>query len=106
MIRFFSSELLEAKKIFQQEKNINLNEIIKKLSAKKISVEYLEHLHPHTLQKARLEDNISLLAGAIRCGETRLIDHVFLMKRRPIIAIDGPAAVSYTHLTLPTNREV
>ena len=88
LIRFFSSELLEAKKNFQQEKNINLNEIIKKLSAKKISIEYLEHLHPHTLQKARLEDNISLLAGAIRCGETRLI------------------AVSYTHLTLPTKQMV
>jgi len=66
LIRFFSSELLEAKKIFQEEKKINLKEIIKKLSAKKISIEYLEHLHPHTLQKARLEDNISLLAGAIR----------------------------------------
>ena len=38
LIRFFSSELLEAKKIFQQEKKINLNEIIKKLSAKKISI--------------------------------------------------------------------
>ena len=91
LIRIFSSELLEAKKIFQQEKKINLNEIIKKLSAKKIAIEYLEHLHTHTLQKAKFEDNISLLAGAIRCGETRLIDHVFLMKRRPIIAIDGPA---------------
>jgi len=87
LIRFFSSELLKAKKNFQQGKNINLNEIIKKLSAKKISIEYLEHLHPHTLQKARIEDNISLLAGAIRCGETRLIDHVFLMKRKPIMQL-------------------
>ena len=58
LISFFSRELVEAKKIFQQEKKINLNEIIKKLSAKKISIEYLEHLHPHTLQKAKLEDNI------------------------------------------------
>ena len=99
LIRFFSSELLEAKKNFQQDKKINLNQIIKKLSAKKISIEYLEHLHPHTLQKARLEDNISLLAGAIRCGETRLIDHVFLMKRRPIIAIDGPAGSGKSTVT-------
>ncbi len=99
LIRFFSSELLEAKKIFQQEKKINLKEIIKKLSAKKISIEYLEHLHPHTLQKAKHEDNISLLAGAIRCGETRLIDHVFLMKRRPIIAIDGPAGSGKSTVT-------
>jgi len=71
LISFFSSELLEAKKYFQEDKTINLNQIIKKLSAKKISIEYLEHLHPYTLQKAKLEDNISLLAGAIRCGETR-----------------------------------
>ena len=99
LIRFFSSELLEAKKNFQKDKKINLNEIIKKLSAKKISIEYLEHLHPHTLQKAKLEDNISLLAGAIRCGETRLIDHVFLMKRRPIIAIDGPAGSGKSTVT-------
>ncbi len=99
LIRFFSNELLEAKKNFQQEKKINLKEIIKKLSAKKIAIEYLEHLHPHTLQKTRVEDNISLLAGAIRCGETRLIDHVFLMKRRPIIAIDGPAGSGKSTVT-------
>jgi pantoate ligase/cytidylate kinase len=98
-MRLFSSELLEAKKIFQQEKKINLQEINRKLSAKKISIEYLEHLHPHTLHKARFEDNISLLAGAIRCGETRLIDHVFLMKRRPIIAIDGPAGSGKSTVT-------
>ena len=99
MISFFSSELLKAKKNYQKEKKINLNEITEKLSAKKISIEYLEHLHPNTLQKARLEDNISLLAGAIRCGETRLIDHVFLMKRRPIIAIDGPAGSGKSTVT-------
>ncbi|KGF92078.1 bifunctional pantoate--beta-alanine ligase/(d)CMP kinase [Prochlorococcus marinus] len=99
LIRFFSKELLLAKKTFQEEKKISVKEIIKKLSAKKISIEYLEHLHPHTLQKARIEDNISLLAGAIRCGETRLIDHVFLMKRRPIIAIDGPAGSGKSTVT-------
>ncbi len=99
LIKFFSSELFKAKKIFQQEKKINLKEIIKKLSAKKISIEYLEHLQPYTLQKAKLEDNISLLAGAIRCGETRLIDHVFLMKRMPIIAIDGPAGSGKSTVT-------
>ncbi|KGG03164.1 Pantoate--beta-alanine ligase [Prochlorococcus marinus str. MIT 9321] len=98
-IKFFSNELLQAKKNFQQEKTISLKEMIRKLSAEKISIEYLEHLNPHTLQKARVEDNISLLAGAIRCGETRLIDHVFLMKRRPIIAIDGPAGSGKSTVT-------
>ncbi len=99
LIRFFSNELLEAKNNFQQEQKISLEEIMKKLSKEKISIEYLEHLHPHTLQKAKVEDNISLLAGAIKCGETRLIDHVFLMKRRPIIAIDGPAGSGKSTVT-------
>ncbi|WP_288262688.1 bifunctional pantoate--beta-alanine ligase/(d)CMP kinase [uncultured Prochlorococcus sp.] len=99
LIRVFSNELLLAKKIFQQEKKVNLKEIIKKLSAKKISIEYLEHLHPYTLQQSSVEDNISILAGAIRCGETRLIDHIFLMRRRPIIAIDGPAGSGKSTVT-------
>ncbi len=99
LIRFFSNELLEAKKNFQQEKKINLREIIRKLSAEKISIEYLEHLHPYTLKKSEVDDNISILAGAIRCGETRLIDHVFLMKRSPIIAIDGPAGSGKSTVT-------
>jgi pantoate ligase/cytidylate kinase len=99
LIRFFSNELLEAKKNFQKEKKINVKDIVKKLSAEKISIEYLEHLHPYTFQKVKFEDNISLLAGAIRCGETRLIDHVFLMKRSPIIAIDGPAGSGKSTVT-------
>ncbi len=99
LMRFFSNELLIAKKIFKQEEKINIKKIIKKLSAEKISVEYLEHLHPYTLQHAGVEDNISILAGAIRCGETRLIDHVFLMKRSPIIAIDGPAGSGKSTVT-------
>lgn len=99
LIRFFSNELLIAKNKFKQEKKINLKEIIKKLKAEKISIEYLEHLHPYTLQNLEIEDNISILAGAIRCGETRLIDHVFLMKRSPIIAIDGPAGSGKSTVT-------
>ena len=33
------------------------------------------------------------------CGNTRLIDHVFLMKRKPIIAIDGPAGSGKSTVT-------
>ena len=99
LIRFFSNELLKAKNNFKQEKKINLKKIIKKLTAEKISIEYLEHLHPYTLQNLEVKDNISILAGAIRCGETRLIDHVFLMKRSPIIAIDGPAGSGKSTVT-------
>ncbi len=99
LIRFFSNELLIAKNNFKKEKKINLKEIIQKLSAEKILIEYLDHLHPYTLQNLGADDNISILAGAIRCGKTRLIDHVFLMKRSPIIAIDGPAGSGKSTVT-------
>jgi len=99
LMRFFSNELLRAKRNFKEESKINLKEIIQKLSAKKILIEYLEHLNPYTLQTLGDEDNISILAGAIRCGETRLIDHIFLMKRSPIIAIDGPAGSGKSTVT-------
>jgi len=59
----------------------------------------LDQLNPYNLQKVSLKDNISILAGAIRCSETRLIDHVFLMKRNPIIAIDGPAGSGKSTIT-------
>ena len=98
-IRLFSNELFLAKKTFKQDKKINLQNITTKLKSKNISIEYLEHLHPYTLQKATLKDNISILAGAIKCGKTRLIDHVFLMKRSPIIAIDGPAGAGKSTVT-------
>ena len=99
LIRLFSNELLRAKTIFKKEKKINLKHITKKLESENILIEYLEHLQPYNLQKATLKDNISILAGAIKCGETRLIDHVFLMKRSPIIAIDGPAGSGKSTVT-------
>ena len=99
VIRLFSDELFIARKIFTQEKQINLKKIRRKLESKKVSIEYLEHLNPYNLKKVSSKDNISILAGAIRCGETRLIDHVFLMKRKPIIAIDGPAGSGKSTVT-------
>ena len=99
LVRLFSNELFFAKKHFKETKKVNLNAIIKKIESKKISIEYLEHLHPFKLKNASINDNISILAGAIRCGKTRLIDHVFLMKRNPIIAIDGPAGSGKSTVT-------
>ncbi len=99
ILQLFSNEILKAKKIFKKVKRINLKKITEKLESKNISIEYLEHLNPYNLTKSQEEDNFSILAGAIKCGKTRLIDHVFLMKRKPIIAIDGPAGSGKSTIT-------
>lgn len=64
-----------------------------------LEVEYLERVDPLTLQPCGAEKAISLLAAAVRCGTTRLIDHVFLMTRQPLVAIDGPAGAGKSTVT-------
>jgi len=106
ILKLFSNELCNAKNIFKKDKKIDLQKLTKKLESKNILIEYLEHLHPYNLKKVDDKDNISLLAGAIKCGETRLIDHVFLMKRNPIIAIDGPAGSGKSTITKLIAKEL
>ena len=98
-LKLFSTELIKSKKIFNQTKKIDLNKLIKRLIDKDIKIEYLEHVNAFDLKRATSEINITMLAGAIICGSTRLIDHVFLMKRNPIIAIDGPAGSGKSTVT-------
>ena len=98
-LKSFSIELVNTKKLFNQTKKIDLTEIIERLKDKDIEVEYLEHVNAFNLRKSTSEMNITMLAGAIICGKTRLIDHVFLMKRKPIIAIDGPAGSGKSTIT-------
>ena len=69
------------------------------LSAAGLEVEYVERVDPITLQPCGSETAISLLAAAVRCGTTRLIDHVFLMTRQPLVAIDGPAGAGKSTVT-------
>ncbi len=106
ILQSFSNELIHAKNVFKKYKKIDLKQITKKLESNNISIEYLEHLHPYNLKKVKKEDNISILAGAIKCGKTRLIDHVFLMKRNPIIAIDGPAGSGKSTITKLIAKEL
>lgn len=64
-----------------------------------LEVEYVETVDPVTLQSVQPGRSIRLLAAAVRCGDTRLIDHVFIMTRSPIVAIDGPAGAGKSTVT-------
>ena len=98
-LQYFSKELKKAKKNFLVNKVINLGEINNSFKKKNLKVEYLQHLSAFSLNESIDKENITILAGAILCGSTRLIDHVFLMKRKPIIAIDGPAGSGKSTVT-------
>lgn len=56
-----------------------------------LQVEYIELVHPETLQPVEKIETVGLLAIAAHLGKTRLIDNILLRSRRPIVAIDGPA---------------
>ncbi len=81
-------------------KSIDLNQLRSKLEKHNLKVQYLEIVDWKKL--APIDPNkskICLLAAAVHCGKTRLIDHTFLMKRKPIIAIDGPAGAGKSTVT-------
>ena len=62
-------------------------------------VDYVEALKPQSLQAQPRLGGLTLLAAAAHCGPSRLIDHVFLMSRAPIVAIDGPAGAGKSTVT-------
>ena len=64
-----------------------------------LAVDYAQLVQPFTLRPVADAEGLSLLAVAARCGRTRLIDHVFLMSRAPIVAIDGPAGAGKSTVT-------
>ena len=64
-----------------------------------LAVEYVEAVDPATLQPQVGSNKPTLLAAAVRCGTTRLIDHIFWTARRPIVAIDGPAGAGKSSVT-------
>ncbi len=91
--------LKEAKTDFEKEKVINLTKIASKLKENSLKIEYLKIVDPFSLKEIENLDGICLLAAAVKCGSTRLIDHTFLMQRKPIIAIDGPAGAGKSTVT-------
>ena len=68
--------------------------------------EYVAFVDGHTLQPVERPQGLSLLAAAVRCGSTRLIDHLFLMSRAPIVAIDGPAGAGKSTVTRALARRL
>ncbi|WP_107667684.1 bifunctional pantoate--beta-alanine ligase/(d)CMP kinase [Cyanothece sp. BG0011] len=64
-----------------------------------ITIQYVECVHPQTLQPLETIEEAGLLAIAAYVGSTRLIDNMILRVRKPIIAIDGPAGAGKSTVT-------
>jgi pantoate ligase/cytidylate kinase len=69
-------------------------------------VEYAELVAAHSLAPLTDPRGLCVLAAAIRCGPSRLIDHTFLMSRSPIVAIDGPAGAGKSTVTRALARRL
>jgi len=68
--------------------------------------DYVELVHPLRLEPLPRAGSCSMLAVAARCGGTRLIDHLLLMSRSPIVAIDGPAGAGKSTVTRALARRL
>jgi pantoate ligase/cytidylate kinase len=71
-----------------------------------VAVEYLELVHPDTLQPVNRVEEAGTIAVAARVGTTRLIDNIILRDRQPIVAIDGPAGVGKSTVSRSVAREL
>lgn len=61
--------------------------------------QYLDLVHPDSLQLIEQIEEGGLLAIAGLIGQTRLIDNIILRQRQAIIAIDGPAGAGKSTVT-------
>ncbi len=78
---------------------LNKEKLSSKLEKYGLKVEYIETVDPYQLQPMKEGKQLCMLAVALKCGETRLIDHTFLMTHQPIVAIDGPAGAGKSTVT-------
>ncbi len=88
-----------AKAEFNKKKVINLSKTASILKENNLKIEYLKVVDPFSLKETENINKLCLLAAAVKCGSTRLIDHTFLMQKKPIIAIDGPAGAGKSTVT-------
>ena len=70
-----------------------------RLEAAQLAVDYVELVAAHNLSPQPQATGVCLLAAAVQCGPSRLIDHTVLMSRSPIVAIDGPAGAGKSTVT-------
>ncbi len=89
----------EVKNDFHKEKTLDLKKIYSRLNAENLKIEYVKIVDAYSLKEKKNISGICLLAAAVKCGTTRLIDHTFLMQRKPIVAIDGPAGAGKSTVT-------
>lgn len=76
-----------------------LKDLEDRLCSLNLPPEYVALVEAHTLRPLERVEGLALLAAAVRCGSTRLIDHLFLMPRAPIVAVDGPAGAGKSTVT-------
>ncbi len=92
--------LFEQSMLFESNKSIDLKNLRLDLEQKGLNVEYLEIVDLKSLAPVNYyKTKLCLLAAGVYCGKTRLIDHIFLMNRKPIVAIDGPAGAGKSTVT-------
>ncbi len=94
-----SKQLAKAVEKNKKGDSIDTNHMKLELKKSGLTVDYLETVDPYSLKIINPKEKLCLLAGAIRCGEIRLIDHTFLMTRKPLVAIDGPAGAGKSTVT-------
>lgn len=75
-------------------------------SVHEIKIQYVDLVDPKTLTPLKQIDEAGLLAIACYLGSTRLIDNIILRKRKPIIAIDGPAGAGKSTVTRRVAQEL
>jgi pantoate ligase/cytidylate kinase len=83
-----------------------LRDLEKTLNRHGLLPEYVALVDGLTLQPLERPQGLALLAAAVHCGSTRLIDHLFLMSRAPIVAIDGPAGAGKSTVTRALARRL
>ena len=64
-----------------------------------LPVDYAQLVNPLTLRPCPHLDGVAMLGVAAHVGPARLLDHKFLLSRKPIIAIDGPAGTGKSTVT-------